>query len=284
MACNTSGNWGALTLKFWSTNTASSSCFSSVESVSLPRCWPSITTYTLNFDCIIIEMLQALGLLHVYIESCSVGLVCHSRRTQENTRRKWKPAGRRSRNASTLKVNLSMQLTSSTVILAVVRSSLKTHQSEDKVPYFHWPFLYILWPAHAVYAWFASKSCETAALLLVPYSIQFIISLSGNSWFQKLVTQMPFLLAKAAHIHNWKEGTVWILSCISATTVRFINNNNRDWAGGLKVRGSLLERALIRRIKMKCCGVAWCYNWPVQLHFVCLMVMQFIFTGTLWES
>ena len=48
-----------------------------------------------------------------------------------------KSAQRRSRNASASKVNLCVQLTESTVILAVVHSSLKAHQSENEVPYFH---------------------------------------------------------------------------------------------------------------------------------------------------
>lgn len=179
-------------------------------------------------------------------------------------------------------MNLHAQLTGSTAIFAIVHSSLKAHQSENRVSYFHWPFSCIVWPAHTACVWVASKSCWTAALLLVPQSTKFIISLSSNSWFQELVTQMPFLLAKVTHIHNWKAETVRILPCVSTTTVLFINNNNRDWTGGWKVSRSLLELALIR-IKMKC-GVVWCYNWPVQLHFVYLMVMEFIFTGTLWES
>lgn len=80
-----------------------------------------------------------------------------------------------------------------------------------------------------------------------------------------------FLIGWGATYYNWKAGAVWILSCISATEVQFINNNDRDWAGGLKVRGSLLKKAAIRRVRMKCCSVVWCYNWPVQLHFVCLI-------------
>lgn len=195
-----------------------------------------------------------------------------------------KSARRRCRKASTLKVSLHVQLTGNTVILAIVHSFLKAHQSENRVSYFHWPFSCIVWPAHTACVWVASKSCWTAALLLVPQSTRFIISLGSNSCFQELVTQMPFLLAKVTHIHNWKAETVRILSCVSAIAVWFINNNNRVWAGGRKVSRSLLELALIRRIKMKCCGILWCYNWPVQLHFVYLMVMEFIFTGTLWES
>lgn len=195
-----------------------------------------------------------------------------------------KSARRRCRNASALKVNLHVQLTGSIAILATVHSSLKAHQSENRVSYFHWPFSCIVWPAHTAYLWVASKSCWTAALLLVPQSTKFIINLSRNSWFQDLVAQMPFLLAKVTHIHNWKAEIVRILSCVSATAEWFINNNNRDWAAGWKVSRSLLEIALIRRIKMKCCGVVWRYNWPMQLHFVYLMVMEFIFTGTLWES
>lgn len=147
----------------WSSDTPSPSCFPSVEIVGVLT--EVLTTWhthvhpsSLNFDCIITEMLQALGLLHVCIKSSSSGLVCHSPRIQESTRRN-KSAGRRSRNASTLKVNLCVQFTDSRVILAVVHSSLKAHQSENKVPYFHWPFSCILWPAHTVWAWVASKSC-----------------------------------------------------------------------------------------------------------------------------
>lgn len=186
-------------------------------------------------------------------------------------------ARRTCRNASSLKVSLHVQHRDP----CIVHSSLKGHQSENRVSYFYWPFSCSVWPAHTACVWVASKSCWTAALPLLPQSTKLIISLSSNSWFQELVTQMPFLLAKVTHIHNWKAETVRILSCVSATAVWFINNNNRDWAGGWKV--SLLELALIR-IKMKCCGVVWCYNWLVQLHFVYLMVMEFIFTGTLWES
>lgn len=162
IACNASGNLRALALKFWSPDTALSSCFPSVERVGVLT--EVLTWHThvhppvLNFNCVIIEMLRALGLLHVYTESNSSGLVCRSPRTKGSTRRK-KSAGTRSRNVSTLKVNLCMWLTDSTAILAVVRSSLKAHQSENKVPYFHWPFSCILWPAHTVCAWVASKSC-----------------------------------------------------------------------------------------------------------------------------
>lgn len=193
-------------------------------------------------------------------------------------------ARRKCRNAFTLKVSLHVQLTGSTAILAIFHSSLKAHQSENRVSYFYWPFSCSVWPAHTAYVWVASKNCWTAALLLVPQSTKLIIiSLSSNSWFQELVTQMLFLLAKVTHIHNWKAETVRILSCVSATAVWFINNNNRDWAGRWKVSRSLLELVLIR-IKMKCCGGVWCYNWLGQLHFVYLMAMEFIFTGTLWES
>lgn len=41
-----------------------------------------------NFDCIIIKMLQALGLLSVWMENSSAGLVCHWPRTQGSTMRK----------------------------------------------------------------------------------------------------------------------------------------------------------------------------------------------------
>lgn len=148
---------------------------------------------TLNFDCIIIEMLQALGLLHVCIENSSTGLVCHWPRTHKSkVQGEKKSARRRCRNASALKVNLHVQLTGSTAILAIVHSSLKAHQSENRVSYFHWPFSCIVWPAHTAYVWVASKSCWTVALLLVPQSTKFIINLSRNSWFQDLVAQMPF--------------------------------------------------------------------------------------------
>lgn len=42
---------------------------------------------TFNFDCIIIEMLQALGFLPVCIENSSIGLVWHWPSTQGSTRR-----------------------------------------------------------------------------------------------------------------------------------------------------------------------------------------------------
>lgn len=149
-----------------------------------------------NFDCIIIKMLQALGLLSVWMENSSAGLVCHWPRTQGSTMRK-KKSRRRYRNVSCLKVSLHVQLPGSSVILAIVHSSLKAHQSENRVSYFHWPLLCFMWPAHTACVWVASKSCWTAALLLVPQSTKFIISLSSNSLVPGASYTNAFLIGKS---------------------------------------------------------------------------------------